>query len=357
MAPPRKTTSKSADDAPAKPAAKRATKAAKPAAKAAAAIGALALLDRAAKGEFPGTVYIEGPDEAVKAALLAEWRRLWAEAVPDAPVARVLNADEAGVDAILAAYQNVSLFAPRELTLVLEIEKLGRSEKRVEALAAGLSTPAGGSCLVLVEPAAETPRKTLEPVRAACLARVDVQPPDERELLEWGRRRLAATGNTPEPGALEALLDDCERDSIAFLNEASKLGVLAGENGRVTVAHVKALTAPRVGADLPDYLGAVAAGDAPKAAQQLERLLAAGENEGSVLWALGHLVTSALTLSTSPYGWARWKPLSQALGRRRNAQSLARAIDAVYRAESAWKGGRTDARSALEQATREVAAR
>ncbi len=354
--PPKKPSTRKTDDAPAKPAAKR-TARSKVAGKAAVAIRPLALLDRAAKGEFPGTVYIEGPDEAVKAAWLAEWRRLWAAAVPDAPLARVLNADEAGVDAILAAYQNVSLFAPRELTLVLELEKLGRSEKRVEALASGLSSPAGASCLVLVEPAAESPRKTLEPVRAACLVRVDVQPPSEQELLEWGRRRLAASGNTPEPGALEALLDDCERDSIAFLNESGKLGVLAGENGRVTVAHVKTLTAPRVGADLPDYLTAVASGDAPKAAQQLERLLAAGENEGSVLWALGHLVTSALTLSTSPYGWARWKPLSQALGRRRNAHSLARAIDAVYRAESAWKGGRTDARSALEQATREVAAR
>ena len=315
------------------------------------------MLDRAGAGEFPGTVYLEGPDEAVKAAFLAEWRRVWALAVPEAPVARVLTADEAGVDAILAAYQNVSLFAPRELTIVLDLDKLGRSEKRVEALAAGLSSPAGGSCLVLVEPAAESPRKTLEPVRAACTARVDVQPPSEPELLQWGRRRLAASGNTPEPGALEALLDDCEHDSIAFLNEAGKLGVLAGENGQVTVAHVKALTAPRVGADLPDFLTAVASGDGARAAQQLERLLAGGENEGSVLWALGHLVTSAITLSSSPYGWARWKPLSLALGRRRDARSLARAVDAVYRAEAAWKGGRTDARSALEQATREVAAR
>ena len=203
--PPKKPSSRKTDDAPAKPAVKR-TARTKVAGKAAVAIGPLALLDRAAKGEFPGTVYIEGPDEAVKAALLTEWRRLWAAAVPDAPLARVLNADEAGVDAILAAYQNVSLFAPRELTLVLELEKLGRSEKRVDALASGLSSPAGASCLVLVEPAAETPRKTLEPVRAACLVRVDVQPPSEQELLEWGRRRLAASGNTPEAGALEALL-------------------------------------------------------------------------------------------------------------------------------------------------------
>jgi DNA polymerase III delta subunit len=112
-----------------------------------------------------------------------------------------------------------------------------------------------------------------------------------------------------------------------------------------------------VGAELPDFLMAVASGDERLAARQLERVLAAGEDEGSVMWALGHLVTSTLSLAGPGYGWARWKPASQTLGRRLRPAELARALDAVYRAEAAWKGGRTDARSALEQATRELAAK
>ena len=45
---------------------------------------------------------------------------------------------------------------------------------------------------------------------------------------------------------------------------------------------------------------------------------------------------------------------SETLRRRVAPRSLGRALDAVYRAESAWKGGRADAVAVLEQATREV---
>jgi DNA polymerase III delta subunit len=314
-------------------------------------VGALSLLERAAAGDFPSSVYLEGPDEALKAAFLAEFRRAWAAAVPEAPAAIVMRPGEHDVDAILASFLNVSLFAPRELTLVLEIEDLGRSEKRVAALAAGLSRPAGAACIVLVESEAETARKTLAPLRAACAVRVDAQPAGRDELLRWGVRRLAAQGCNAEPGALEALLESSEGDSLAFLNEVGKLAALAGETSRVTRGHVAALTAPEVGAGLADLLAAVAGGDSARAALQLERVLAAGESEGSVLWALGHMVSSSL----NPAGWARWRDASMALARRAGARERARALDAVYRAESAWKGGRTDARTALEQATREVA--
>lgn len=317
----------------------------------------LAVLQRAGTGEFPGSIYLDGPDDAVKTAFLSEYRRLWALAVPEAATARVLHAGESGVDPILAAYQNVSLFAPRELTIVFDVEDLGRSEKRVQALADGLSTPSQGSSLVLVESPAETVRKLLAPLRDACALHVEAAPPSEKALLEWGLRRLTASGHRAEPGVLQALLDACERDPIAFLNEAGKLAVLAGEGGTVTEAHVRALTAPTLGADMPEFLMAVASGDARGASVRLERLLAGGENEGGVLWALGHLATSALARSANAYAWAKWGSATAALGRRRDPASLARAVDAVYRAEAAWKGGRADVRAALEQATRELAAR
>ncbi|HEY6194534.1 MAG TPA: hypothetical protein VI504_05775 [Candidatus Eisenbacteria bacterium] len=336
--------------APAKPAR------AKGSARAQAPVDALRLLERTASGDFPPTVYLEGSDEALKAAFLGELRRAWAAQVPEAPQARVLRPGEQDVDAILSAYQNVSLFAPRELTIVFDVEDLGRSEKKVDALAAGLARPAGGACLVLVESAGETVRKTLEPLRAACAVRVVADPAEPEALLHWARLRLAGSGSAADPGALEELLETCELDSLAFLNEVGKLVVLADAGGRVTVAQVRALSAPHVGADMPDFLQAVASGDAAGAAQRLERLLAAGENEGSILWALGHLVSASFTVTSNPYGWAKWKPASLALARRQSPDRRARALDAVYRAESAWKGGRTDVRSALEQATREVAA-
>jgi DNA polymerase III delta subunit len=197
----------------------------------------------------------------------------------------------------------------------------------------------------------------LEPLRLACTIRVVAEPPGEEGLLRWGALRLAADECRAEPGALEALLETCEHDALAFLNEAGKLSLLAGADGVVTRAHVASLVAPQVGAELPDFLAAVAAGKTAMAAQRLERLLAAGESEGGVLWALGHLVSATFTMQASAYGWAKWRAQSQVLAGRRDDRSRARALDAVYRAEAAWKGGRLDARTALEQATREVVAR
>ena len=109
------------------------------------------------------------------------------------------------------------------------------------------------------------------------------------------------------------------------------------------------LLRPAVGADLPGYLAAVAMGDAALAARCLGRLLATGISEGTVLFALSNLVGGALG------GWTRQRELSEALRRRRAPHELALALDAVYRAEAAWKGGRADVIAVLEQATQAVA--
>ena len=314
-------------------------------------MGGLDLLERFHRGDFPATVYIEGPSEALKAAFLAELRRAWARACPESPLARVFRAAESGVEEILGAFQGASLFSPRDLILVLEVEDLGRSEKRVAALAAGLAHPAGGSCLVLHESEADTPRKSLEPLRAACAVRWVADPPARPELLRWGERRLAHAGLEVEPGAVEAVTDACEGDPLTFFNELEKLDVMTPtEDGRrrVTREAVAALLRPVLGADLPDYLGAVALGQPRLASRALSRLLTAGVGEGQVLFALSNLVGGALG------GWAQRPQLSATLARRRPARELARALDAVYRAEAAWKSGRADVVAVLEQATRAV---
>src|SRR6185436_8047692 len=65
-----------------------------PGLRAGAAVGALSLLERVAAGDFPASVYLEGPDEALKAAFLAEFRRAWAAAVPEAPASMVMRPGE-----------------------------------------------------------------------------------------------------------------------------------------------------------------------------------------------------------------------------------------------------------------------
>lgn len=260
-----------------------------------------------------------------------------------------MRSGENDVDEILAVYHGISMFTPRELTLVIDVEDYARSEKRVAALAAGVARPAGASCLVLVESASESERKSLAPLRAACGARWEAEPLGRSGLIAWVERRLAAERIEVTPGTAAALVEACEGEALATFNELGKLIAWGGADGRVTPDDVAAILRPVVGADIPKYLEAVAAGETGVAAQRLERLIAAGANEGSVLWALGNLVGGALG------GWTRWKTSSYALAARRTPSQLARALDAVYRAEAAWKGGRLDVRLALEQATRDVA--
>ena len=128
--------------------------------------------------------------------------------------------------------------------------------------------------------------------------------------------------------------------------------LLAGLSAAVSTNPADTLTNDavlrRVKAELPDYVAAVATGDARLAGKRLGRLLAAGVGEGTILFSLSNLVGGALG------GWRRFHSASESLRRRRGAGDLLRALDAVYRAEAAWKGGRADIVALLEQATRDV---
>src|SRR5262245_51122095 len=182
-----------------------------------------ALLLRIERDDFPAALYLDGPDEGLKAALLAELRQGWARVCPEAPAARVFRTSETAVDELLAAFHGGSLFAPRELLIVLEVEQLGRSEKRVAALAQGIARPAGGTCMVLVEGAGDEPRKSLEPLRAAASAHCLAMPPIRAALLAWGVRRMAREKITLAAGTMEAVVDACEGDAAVFFDELEKL--------------------------------------------------------------------------------------------------------------------------------------
>ena len=262
----------------------------------------------------------------------------------------MLRAAEAGVEEILASYHGASLFTPRELIIVLDMEGLARSERQIEALAEGVARPSGGSCLVLVESASETERKKLEPVRLASEARCVCLPLTRTALVAWGERRIAREGLQAEPGLVETLADACDQNPAETLNELDKLITCAGPEQKITRAMAAALLRPVAGAELRDYLAAVAIGDQPAAARRLGAVLAAGAGEGLVFFSLTNLVSGSLG------GWSRNRDLSVQLARRRPPADLGRALDALYRGEAAWKRGRADVVAVLEQATRVVSA-
>jgi DNA polymerase III delta subunit len=306
------------------------------------------LVARFERDQFPASLYLDGPDESLKAAIIAEARHAWGEACPESPYPRVFRAAEDSVEEILAVYQGASLFTPRELIIVLDVEGIGRSERAIRALSEGILRPAGASCLILSESAADSPRKALDPLRAACVAKLTAFPLARRALIAWGRRRATREQVTVEEGLLETLADACESDPSEFFNELEKLLTCVGPSRAITNEEAARLLRPVADADLVDYLAAVAAGDPMLASRRLGMVLASGESEGAILFALVNLVGGALG------GWARRPELSRELGRRAAPGDLARALDALYRAEWAWKGGRADAVAALEQVTREI---
>lgn len=336
--------SKAAAHAVTKSPPKRAVKAAPP-----KPVDGFAVLERAGKGQFPTSLYVEGPDEALKAAFLAGFRRAWGRAVPESPVPHLKHPSEDSVDDVLAAYQSVSMFAPRECTIVLDVEDYARSEKRVAALAEGVTRPAGESCIVIVESAADKPRKALDALKGACSAYWNALTPNVRDLQRWGELRLAAESVTAEAGTLEALAKSCENRPEPFFNELGKLIASASGKGRVTQADLARLARPTIDADREAWLFAVAQGNPALAAKLLGRLLTEGEDEGGLLFSLSNMVGGSMG------GWSLFRAQSGALGARIKPAGCARALDAVYRAEAAWKGGRVDAVLALELATREVA--
>ena len=313
-------------------------------------VSPMGLLEALSRGEFPASIYLDGDCEPVKAALLAELRSAWGIAVPQSPLANVFRAAEAGVEQLLAAWQGASLFSPRDLVIVLDMEDWGRSEKKVLAFAEVLTGSPSPSTIVLVESAAENDRKLLEPLRAACRTHVKAERPDLPELVRWGERRFAREGFAIEDGALALLAETCEGDALAFFSELDKLCIWAARDRRLALSDVEALLRPVVGSELEDYLAAIAAGDTRRATQRLGRLLLAGAGEGALMFSLSNIVGGALG------GWAKNKAASETLRRRLHPVQLARAMDAIYRAEAAWKGGRADVVALLEQATRAVCA-
>lgn len=302
------------------------------------------------RGEFPRALYLDGPCEPVKATLLAGLRSAWAAACPESPRARVFRAAETTLEELAAVYQGASLFSPRDLLILLEIEDWGRSEKRVLGLAATIARAAGPSSLVVVESASDTVRKSMEPLRQACAVHVEAVAPRAVELAAWGERRFAREGFQAERGVMALLAEACEGDPLAFFSELEKLCVWAAREQRLSLADARVLLRPTLGSELPDYLSAVALGNTQTASRRLGRLLAAGVSEGAILFSLSNLVGGALG------GWARDRAASEALRRRSHPVQLSRALDAVYRAESAWKGGRADVVAVLEQVTRAVCA-
>jgi DNA polymerase III delta subunit len=303
---------------------------------------------------LPRALYLGGADEAAKAEALARLRERWAAVYPDIPPT-VLRAGEAGIEQVMAAAQGGSLFQPAAFVLVLNVEEWVRSPRTVEAAAQGTAAIAPENCVVFVESAAETERKTLAALAGACGLRVALDGLPPEVLARWAERRLARLGVKAEPGVLERVIDASRLETAEVMNEVAKLADWAGPGARVTRAQAEEVLRPVHSGSLAALARAVAERHADQAVDHLLRSLGAGESEGTALFQLQTLFAGALRLKTQQWGWIRDRENSERLARGASERELTAALDLLYRVERAWKSGRGDAATLLTRAVIGVA--
>ncbi len=287
----------------------------------------------------PGTTYLQGHDEALKAEILTALKEAWIAAVPDAPPT-VLRAGESGPAGVLNAVQGGSLFASRALVIVLRVEDWARSASVPAAVAQGIGTVPPENLLVFVEGAGDSERKHLNPLRGACARIFALDGLATTELRPWAERHAARHGLTLAPDAWEALFELPRLDTGEVFNELDKLAAWAGPGGRATRAEVEAIVHPAGGATLGALADAVVERRGDRAMDCLLRALEGGESAGGVLFQLTTLLSGALRLRGGGSGWVRDRMRSQRVAARWRTDEIARGIDLLYRCERAWKTGR-----------------
>jgi DNA polymerase III delta subunit len=297
----------------------------------------------------PGTTYLSGNDESLKAEILHALKEAWLAAVPDSPPS-VLRAGEAGPSGVLGAVQGGSLFASRSLVIVLRVEDWARSSSIPIAVGQALAQIPPENLLVFVESAGDSERKHLNPLRAACarIFALDGLPPSE--LRHWADRHARRHGLALAGDAWDALFDLPRLDTGEVFNELDKLAAWAGEGGAVTREQTLALVHPAGGATLSDLADAVASRNGALAMDCLLRALEGGESPGSILFQLVSLLTGALRLKGGGGGWVRDRRRSGIIAQAWSSEDIARGLDLLYRCERAWKTGRAPDETLLVRA-------
>jgi DNA polymerase III delta subunit len=298
---------------------------------------------------LPASLYLGGRDEAAKAEALERLKERWEINNPGIPP-NVHRASESGVARVMNDAQGGSLFAPVVFVEVLNVEEWARSTRTVEAAAEATGRVPSGNILVLVESGAETERKNLEPLKAACQAHVSIDSLSPEELANWGIEHLKRRGVKAELPALEAVLEASRLETSEVLNELGKLADWAGPKGKITREDALGILRPVHAGRIAALARAVGEGNQEEAVDQLLRSLESGEREGNILFQLQTLYTGALRLKSGQWGWIRDRENSSRLAKGRNEEELSAGLDLLYRVERAWKGGRGDIRTLMVRA-------
>jgi DNA polymerase III delta subunit len=235
----------------------------------------------AAQGRVPPVALLHGPEPLLlEDGVQAVTRALFPDPAGAALSREVLDARQAGAEAVVRSAETLPFLTARRLVVVRGAEALTR--KQAAPLQAYLRAPSPCTVLLLVAEALERGHWLLEAVPAAAV--VEAQPPRGRALPGWLRRRAAEAGLEVTEGAAALLVELAGEDLGGLLAEAEKAALSGGpDNRRVTEAHVRALVGAHRRHRVFELARALERREAGQALALLTRLLDEGEDPHGVL--------------------------------------------------------------------------
>jgi DNA polymerase III delta subunit len=264
------------------------------------------------RGDLPPVLLLAGPEPLLLDDALARVTRALFPEGADATLSReVLEAREAGAEAIARSALTMPFLAPRRLVAVRGAEGLG--PKQAEPLVAYVAAPNPATVLLfLVEQDLPGSHWLARAVPAAGV--VSLPRPVGRAVVSWLRARAAADGLELGEDAASLLVQLVGDDLTTLCGEVEKAAVAGGaQNRRVTVNEVRAVVGEHRLRHVFDLTRALERRDRAGALAVLGQLLNAGEEP---LALLGMIVRETRAV---------WQA-SDALRRGRPADEIGRAL-------------------------------
>jgi len=338
-----------------------------------------------------------GDSERFKQRVVAKLAEGWLGDADDEFARVTVDADEAGVEGVLAELASGSLLAPRRLVIVRDVatlsaRKLKDRPNEQEQLAEALEGLAPGVAVVLVARRVRSERKQYGPPVGKRLQKtvtergqmLELSTPKGNALAPFLQREMQKLGKSISGAAAETLIRRVGEDADRLLSELEKLASYLGEREEATEEDVRTVTVVVTEEDVFKLVDAVGARDAAEAMRRLDGLLPVGSSRGAALPVLGMIarqlrliwqaryvqkagyqvaqlkqapaeVTEKLpehhNLGDATKGRQSWLAPSYAKQSRNFSDAqLARALDRVYQADLSLKGqsGDLDDRTVME---------
>lgn len=247
------------------------------------AMDALQALEELGKGT-PAPVYLVwGPERFLLESVLRELARLVLAGVDDdlAGLNRQKFDDDAQLSQVIAAAQQLPMFAPRRLVIARADQWLAPGARRlpdgeIKALEIYLSNPVATTTLVFY---CEQVDRRLRPVKALEEAAVVIQckPLSPHQAPAWLMEKAKAAGARLRPAAAQLLVSLVGTDLQRLTTELDKALAYAGDDRVVDEDHIAQVVTGSAPVKIFDLLDAVAQRDAGTALKELSRLLDKGE--------------------------------------------------------------------------------